>query len=48
MGSTAPSGFAVINNYAYGDWNNSYLVGSLKFQCKYLTVNDEGVKEKTS
>ncbi len=30
--SIAPSGFAVIDNPDYGDWNGSYLVGSLKFQ----------------
>jgi glucose/arabinose dehydrogenase len=30
--SIAPSGFAVINDISYGDWNGSFLVGSLKFQ----------------
>lgn len=29
--SIAPSGFAVINNEDYGDWNGNFLVGSLKF-----------------
>lgn len=29
--SIAPSGFAVINNDDYGDWNGNFLVGSLKF-----------------
>lgn len=45
--SIAPSGFAVINNDAYGDWNGNYLVGSLKFQyLEMLTVNDEGVTKR--
>ncbi len=30
--SIAPSGFAIINNPDYGDWNGNYLVGALKFQ----------------
>jgi glucose/arabinose dehydrogenase len=30
--SIAPSGFAVVNDASYGDWNGSFLVGSLKFQ----------------
>ncbi len=30
--SIAPSGFAVINNENYDDWNGNFLVGSLKFQ----------------
>ncbi|MGJ8684869.1 MAG: PQQ-dependent sugar dehydrogenase [Nonlabens sp.] len=30
--SIAPSGFAIINNDAYKDWNGNFLVGSLKFQ----------------
>ena len=30
--SIAPSGFAVINNESYADWNGNFLVGSLKFQ----------------
>ncbi|WP_397300117.1 PQQ-dependent sugar dehydrogenase [Nonlabens ulvanivorans] len=30
--SIAPSGFAIINNPAYKEWNGNFLVGSLKFQ----------------
>ncbi|WP_055413188.1 PQQ-dependent sugar dehydrogenase [Nonlabens sp. YIK11] len=30
--SIAPSGFAVINDASYEDWNGNFLVGSLKFQ----------------
>lgn len=30
--SIAPSGFAIINNPAFKDWNGNFLVGSLKFQ----------------
>jgi glucose/arabinose dehydrogenase len=30
--SIAPSGFAVIDNPDYGDWDGNFLVGSLKFQ----------------
>ncbi len=42
--SIAPSGFAIIDNADYGDWNGNYLVGSLKFQyLEMLTVNETGV-----
>ncbi|MBF4984407.1 PQQ-dependent sugar dehydrogenase [Nonlabens mediterrranea] len=30
--SIAPSGFAIINNPAYQEWNGNFLVGALKFQ----------------
>lgn len=39
--SIAPSGFAIIDNPAYGDWDGNYLVGSLKFQyLEMLYVKD--------
>lgn len=45
--SIAPSGFAIIDNADYGDWNGNYLVGSLKFQyLEMLTVNDTGVVKR--
>ncbi|WP_438969172.1 PQQ-dependent sugar dehydrogenase [Nonlabens sp.] len=45
--SIAPSGFAIIDNPAYGDWNGNYLVGSLKFQyLEMLYVNDQGVTKR--
>jgi glucose/arabinose dehydrogenase len=45
--SIAPSGFAVINNSKYGDWNGNYLVGSLKFQyLEMLYVNKTGVTKR--
>lgn len=39
--SIAPSGFAIINNPAYKDWNGNYLVGSLKFQYLEMLHMDE-------
>lgn len=45
--SIAPSGFAIIDNPAYGDWNGNFLVGSLKFQyLEMLYVNDQGVTKR--
>lgn len=45
--SIAPSGFAIINNPAYKDWNGNYLVGSLKFQyLEMLYVNNKGVTKR--
>lgn len=45
--SIAPSGFAIINNEAYKNWNGNYLVGSLKFQyLEMLYVNDKGVTKR--
>jgi len=42
--SIAPSGFAIIDNPAYGDWNGNFLVGSLKFQyLEMLRVTKSGV-----
>ncbi|ALM21969.1 hypothetical protein AAT17_12365 [Nonlabens sp. MIC269] len=40
--SIAPSGFAIINNQDYGDWNGGYLAGSLKFQYLELLYNVDG------
>ncbi len=39
--SIAPSGFAVINNKDYKDWNGNFLVGSLKFQYLEMLYLDE-------
>lgn len=47
--SIAPSGFAVINDASYGDWNGSFLVGSLKFQyleMLYMDGNQVTKREK--
>ncbi|PPK93313.1 glucose/arabinose dehydrogenase [Nonlabens xylanidelens] len=45
--SIAPSGFAILDNTAYGDWNGNYLVGSLKFQyLEMLYVNDNAVTKR--
>jgi len=47
--SIAPSGFAVINDDSYGDWNGSFLVGSLKFQyleMLYMEGNQVTKREK--
>ncbi|OUS20108.1 hypothetical protein A9Q93_01990 [Nonlabens dokdonensis] len=45
--SIAPSGFAIIDNEAYKNWNGNYLVGSLKFQyLEMLYVNDKGVTKR--
>jgi len=47
--SIAPSGFAVINDESYGDWNGSFLVGSLKFQyleMLYMDGNQVTKREK--
>ncbi|MEO9954709.1 PQQ-dependent sugar dehydrogenase [Nonlabens sp.] len=45
--SIAPSGFAIIDNPAYDDWNGNYLVGSLKFQyLEMLYVNENGVTKR--
>ncbi|WP_194850554.1 PQQ-dependent sugar dehydrogenase [Nonlabens antarcticus] len=47
--SIAPSGFAVINDESYGDWNGSLLVGSLKFQyleMLYMNGNKVTKREK--
>ncbi|AGC78601.1 glucose/arabinose dehydrogenase [Nonlabens dokdonensis] len=45
--SIAPSGFAIIDNEAYKNWNGNYLVGSLKFQyLEMLYVNDKGVSKR--
>jgi glucose/arabinose dehydrogenase len=45
--SIAPSGFAIIDNVAYADWNANYLVGSLKFQyLEMLYVDDQGVTKR--
>ena len=47
--SIAPSGFAVIDNKEYGDWNGSFLVGSLKFQyleMLYMDGNQVVKREK--
>jgi glucose/arabinose dehydrogenase len=45
--SIAPSGFAIIDNVTYGDWNANYLVGSLKFQyLEMLYVDDQGVTKR--
>lgn len=47
--SIAPSGFAVINDNSYGDWNGSFLVGSLKFQyleMLYMDGNQVTKREK--
>ena len=45
--SIAPSGFAVINNESYGDWNGSFLVGSLKFQyLEMLYMNGDQVTKR--
>ncbi|MFT6097111.1 MAG: glucose/arabinose dehydrogenase [Nonlabens sp.] len=42
--SIAPSGFAIIDTTAYGDWNGNYLVGSLKFQyLEMLYIKDKRV-----
>lgn len=42
--SIAPSGFAIINNPDYGDWNGNYLVGALKFQyLEMLHIKDQKV-----
>ena len=42
--SIAPSGFAIINNSDYGDWNGNYLVGALKFQyLEMLHMKDQKV-----
>lgn len=45
--SIAPSGFAIIDNAAYGDWNGNYLIGSLKFQyLEMLSVTKSGVTKR--
>lgn len=45
--SIAPSGFAILDNASYGDWNGNYLVGSLKFQyLEMLYVNDNAVTKR--
>jgi glucose/arabinose dehydrogenase len=45
--SIAPSGFAILDNVIYGDWNGNYLVGSLKFQyLEMLYVDDQGVTKR--
>ena len=45
--SIAPSGFAIINNEAYKDWNGNFLVGSLKFQyLEMLHMNGNRVTKR--
>ncbi|BAO56689.1 PQQ-dependent sugar dehydrogenase [Nonlabens marinus] len=47
--SIAPSGFAVIDNDSYADWNGNFLVGSLKFQyleMLYMDGNQVTKREK--
>ncbi|AZQ44651.1 PQQ-dependent sugar dehydrogenase [Nonlabens ponticola] len=45
--SIAPSGFAVIDNDSYRDWNGNFLVGSLKFQyLEMLYFDEDGVTKR--
>ncbi|PQJ33221.1 hypothetical protein BST92_12435 [Nonlabens arenilitoris] len=49
--SIAPSGFAIINNPAYKEWNGNFLVGSLKFQyleMLYMNGNRVTKREKVA
>ncbi|MEO9502860.1 MAG: PQQ-dependent sugar dehydrogenase [Nonlabens ulvanivorans] len=49
--SIAPSGFAIINNPAYKEWNGNFLVGSLKFQyleMLYMDGNRVTKREKVA
>ncbi|GAL76200.1 PQQ-dependent oxidoreductase [Nonlabens ulvanivorans] len=49
--SIAPSGFAIINNPAYKEWNGNFLVGSLKFQyleMLYMEGNRVTKREKVA
>jgi glucose/arabinose dehydrogenase len=45
--SIAPSGFAIVDDPSYGDWNGSFLVGSLKFQyLEMLYYNKDQVTKR--
>lgn len=49
--SIAPSGFAIINNADYKEWNGNFLVGSLKFQyleMLYMDGNQVTKREKVA